>query len=80
MAPADRRFFSWLFIGVGPLFVLGGFAAAFTDVGAVLVYFGVAMLCGGLLLRTRLPAVAAFGAGISVFGVLTAWLVAERTG
>jgi len=71
---------SWLFIVFGPLFVVGGFLAAFTDPGAVLVYFGVAMLLSGLLLRTRVQVVLACGAGVAVFAALTAWLVAERSG
>lgn len=40
MMPADRRFMSTLFVVSGPLFVLGGFLVAFTDPGAVLVFFG----------------------------------------
>ncbi len=80
MTPSDRRFMSWLFIVFGPLFVIGGFLFAFTDPGAILVYFGVAMLCAGLLLKTRFPVVAACAAGVAVFAALTAWLIVERSG
>ena len=54
MTPADRRFTAWLLLGFGPLFVLGGFAAAFTDVGALLVFVGLAMVVTGGLLFTPL--------------------------
>jgi len=80
MTPADRRFTSWLFIVFGPLFVVGGFGFAFTDPGAILVYFGAGMLCSGLLLKTRIPVVAACAAGVAVFAALTVWLIVERSG
>lgn len=53
---ADRRFYSWLGIVFGPLFVLGGFIAAFTIEGALFIWLGLAMLAAGIGLRTRLPA------------------------
>lgn len=55
MTSADRRFYSWLMIAFGPLFVLGGFGAAFTTMGALFVWTGLAMLAAGVLLRTPLP-------------------------
>ncbi len=78
MTPADRRFMSMLFVIFGPLFVVGGFLVAFTDPGAVLVFFGVGMFAAGLLLRTPLPLVAAVGAGMLVSALLLADLVRER--
>ncbi len=76
MSP-DRRFTSWLLIGFGPLFVLGGFAAAFTIEGALFVFLGLAMLATGVLLRTRLPLAAAIVAGLLVFAALTAQMAVE---
>ena len=75
MTPGDRRFTSWLLIAFGPLFVLGGLGFAFTNEGAVLVFLGLAMLVTGVLLRTRLPLVAAVAAGALVFATLVAQMV-----
>ena len=80
MSAAGRRFTSTLFLVFGPLFVLGGFLFAFSDPGAVLVYFGAAMFVSGVLLRTRLPIVLAVGVGLALFCLLLAWLVVERSG
>jgi hypothetical protein len=79
MTAADRRFASNLFLVFGPLFVAGGFLAAFTDPGALFVYLGVAMFVTGLLLRTRLPTAAAVAAGVMLFCLELAWLIRERT-
>lgn len=79
MRTAGRRFASNLFLVFGPLFILGGFLAAFTDPGAVLVYLGVAVFLTGALLRTRLPLVVCSGAGIAVFCLELASLIRERT-
>ena len=80
MSAADRRFASWLLIVFGPLFVLGGFLAAFTDVGALCVFAGLAMLASGLLLRTPTHHWIAFGIGIGLFGSLTLGLYVDLRG
>ncbi|MEP6871300.1 MAG: hypothetical protein ABI939_05560, partial [Anaerolineaceae bacterium] len=59
----------------GPLFVLGGFLAAFTEVGAVLVFSGLAMLVTGILLCTPLQIVFAVAAAVIVFAGLTVQMV-----
>lgn len=64
----------------GPLFVLGGFLAAFSDPGAVLAYFGAAMFVTGLLLRTRLQVALALGVGMALFCLELVWLIRERAG
>ena len=70
MTPADRRFTAWLLLGFGPLFVLGGFAAAFTEVGAMLVFLGLAMLVTGALIFTPLRLILAVAAGVVAFAGL----------
>ena len=77
VTPADRRFTAWLLLGFGPLFVLGGFAAAFTDVGALLVFVGLAMVVTGGLLFTPLRLAIAVLAGVLVFSAFTAQMVLE---
>ena len=59
------------------MFVFGGFLAAFTEVGAILVFAGLAMLVSGILLCTPLRTVFAFGSGGLVFVALTAHMVLE---
>ena len=75
MDARDRRFFSWLAILFGPLFVLGGFLFAFTIEGAIFVWVGLCMLAGGIALKTPLPAwgVVASAAGSAL--ALSAWTV-----
>jgi hypothetical protein len=70
MTRADRRFLSTLLLVFGPLFVAGGFLAAFTLEGTVYVYIGVAMFVTGILLRTRLPLLAALVGGVLVLAAL----------
>ena len=77
MTHADRRFTSWLLVGFGPLFVVGGFVASFTVEGAVLVFVGLAMLVTGALLFTPLRLAIAVFAGVLVFSALTAQMVFE---
>ena len=72
MTTADRRFTSWLLIAFAPLFVFGGLLFGFHIEGAVLVFVGLAMLVTGILLRTRLPLIAAVAAGGLVFAALLA--------
>ncbi len=55
MDSADRRFYSWLGIVFGPLFILGGFIAAFTIEGALFIWLGLSLMAAGIGLRTRLP-------------------------
>ncbi len=78
MSAADRGFTSTLFLVFGPLFVLGGFLAAFPDPGAILVYFGAGMFVSGLLLRTRPPGVVGVGIGLALFCLQLAWFIRER--
>lgn len=73
---ADRRFCSWLFIVFGPLFVLGGFAFAFTTMGALFVWTGLSLLLAGIALRTPLPSMLiallalTMGVGLAAYTVL----------
>ena len=77
MTPADRRFTAWLLLGFGPLFVLGGFAASFTEVGAMLVFLGLAMVVTGGLLFTPLRLAIAVAGGVLVFIALTVQLAID---
>lgn len=55
MDERDRRFFFWLGLIFGPLFVAGGFVAAFTVEGALFIWAGLALFTGALALRTPAP-------------------------
>jgi len=49
----STRFYGRLALVFGPLFIAGGWLAAFTEVGAVLIFAGTAMLLASVaLLRT----------------------------
>ena len=61
----------------GPLFVLAGFAAAFTTPGALLVFTGLGMLVCGFLLMTRLPALVATVVGVVAAVALTAQMARD---
>ncbi|MPZ49616.1 MAG: hypothetical protein GEU75_10025 [Dehalococcoidia bacterium] len=53
MKAEDRRFYGILALAFGPLFIAGGWLAAFTDVGWVLILLGAAMLLASpVLLRS----------------------------
>jgi hypothetical protein len=53
MTGADRRFYGTLLLVFGPLFVAGGWLAAFTDVGFVLILAGAVMiLAAPIMLRS----------------------------
>lgn len=69
----DRRFYSWLAIVFGVLFVLGGFVAAFTSMGAIFIWFGLALLLAGIGLRTRLPAAVVAVGAAAVFAALVSY-------
>jgi hypothetical protein len=60
MTGEDRRFYGLLLLTFGPLFIAGGWLAAFTLVGAVLIFAGTLMLLAApILLRSiRVVAVA----------------------
>lgn len=73
MDARDRRFTSWLGVLFGPLFIAGGFLAAFTTMGALFIWFGLGMLVTGVLLRTRLPFWHTVAVGLVVTGVNTAY-------
>ena len=77
MAADTRRFTSTLLLVFGPLFVVGGFLAAFTVEGGIYVFIGVGMVASGVLLRTRLPLLAALGAGVLLCLALTAQMLSE---
>ena len=80
MTAADRRFTSTLLLVFGPLFVLGGFLAAFTVEGALFVFLGLAMFVVGVLLRTHVPLSIAVLSGPLVFAGLVANMVRELRG
>lgn len=73
MDDRDRRFCSTLAIVFGVLFVLGGYMAAFTTMGAIFIWFGLALLLAGIGLRTRLPAVVVAVATTAVFAALVSY-------
>ena len=61
----------------GPLWIAGGFLAAFTLVGAVFVFLGIAMLVTSALMYGPAPWWLATVVGLVVFSVLTAWTMVE---
>jgi hypothetical protein len=71
MDAADRRFTWILLVVFGPLFVFGGFLAAFTVPGAVFVFLGLGMLLSGLAMAVRVPLLWAAAAGVALFVLLT---------
>jgi hypothetical protein len=74
MTDADRRFYGILLLTFGPLFVLGGWLAAFTEVGALLILAGCAMLLvAPVLLRS--VRVLALALGLVTFGLGWPWAV-----
>jgi hypothetical protein len=80
MTADARRFTATLCIVFGPLFILGGFLAAFTVEGALFVFLGMGMIASGVLLRTRLPLFLAVAAGVLVFVALTVQMIFELRG
>ena len=54
---ADRRFARQICAGFGLIFITLGYSAAFTDVGAWLVFASFGMMTSAALLWTRLPSV-----------------------
>ena len=65
---ADRKFYAWLFVISGAAAQAGGWVAAFTDVGAVLVIGGPLLSLAGWAIRpTRWTFFAAI-AGIALCG------------
>jgi len=53
MSSSDRRFYGALLLVFGPLFIAGGWLAAFTDVGFLFILTGAAMiLAAPILLRS----------------------------
>jgi hypothetical protein len=80
MDAADRRFTWILLVVFGPLFVFGGFLAAFTVPGALFVFLGLGMLLSGLALAVRVPVVLAAAAGLALFVLLTLQLVLDLSG
>ena len=71
MDERDRRVFSWLGLVFGPLFVAGGFVAAFTTEGALFAWAGPALFAGALALRTPAPDWAAGVPAGAIFLVLS---------
>ena len=80
MTAADRCFTATLLLVFGPLFILGGFLAAFTVEGALFVFLGLAMVVVGALLWTRLPLSIAVLGGTLVFVALVTTMVRELRG
>jgi hypothetical protein len=77
MQTSDRRSLRlWLLLG-GPLFVIGGFLAAFTIVGAVLVFVGLGMLATAVLLFTPLSTRLAMLIGFVIFAALSVSLAID---
>jgi ABC-type molybdate transport system permease subunit len=53
MTAADRRFYGTLLLVFGPLFLAGGWLAAFTEVGFIFILTGAAMiLAAPIMLRS----------------------------
>lgn len=73
MDERDRRFFSWLGLIFGPLFVAGGFVAAFTIEGALFIWAGLALFAGALALRTPAPEWAAGALAGAIFLALSVY-------
>ncbi len=73
MDDRDRRFYSRLALVFGLLFVPGGLLFAFTTPGATYVWLGLAMLLGGIGLRTRLPVIVVAIAALVVFAALVGY-------
>jgi hypothetical protein len=65
----DRRFYSTLFLCLAPAFMAGGWLAAFTDVGAGLIYLGSGMAVAGAFVRPSLAR-----AAIAVGDLAAGWL------
>jgi hypothetical protein len=80
MSADSRRFTAKLCLVFGPLFILGGFLAAFTVEGALFVFPGMGMLACGVELRTRLPLLVAVGAGVLICVALTIQMILELRG
>lgn len=74
---ADRRFLRRLLLVSGPAFVLGGWLAAFSVIGALLIFTGIGMLAAGMLLLTRVPVLVAAGAGVLVAALLVVWMALD---
>jgi hypothetical protein len=65
MTEDDRRFYGKLLLTFGPLFILGGWLAAFTEVGLLLYLSGSVMLAIAPILLRSFKALLA-GAGLFV--------------
>lgn len=76
---SDRRFARQVCAVFGVIAVALGYAAAFTDVGAWLVFAGAGMLTSAALLWTRLPAWAGALAGPAITAALLVQLYLERS-
>jgi len=65
----DARFYGWLALVFGPLFLLGGWLAVFTEVGVFLILAGlVALVLAPLLLRGVKAALAALALAVLGLG------------
>ncbi len=65
----DRRFYGRLLLVFGPLFIIGGWLAAFTEPGAWFIYTGATLtLASVALLRTWQSAVVAVTALVVLLG------------
>lgn len=69
MSREDARFYGWLALVFGPLFLLGSWLAAFTEVGVFLILAGlVALVLAPLLLRSLKAALAALAFAVLGLG------------
>ncbi|HWO72616.1 MAG TPA: hypothetical protein VNN21_03580 [Dehalococcoidia bacterium] len=69
MSREDARFYGWLALVFGPLFLLGGWLAVFTEVGVFLILAGlVALVLAPLLLRSVKAALAALALAVLGLG------------
>jgi hypothetical protein len=74
MTGADRRFYGTLLLVFGPLFIAGGWLAAFTMVGALLIFTGAAMLLAApVILRSF--RIAPLSLGLVALGLGWPWVV-----
>ena len=73
MFAPNRRIISKTAFALAGLFLVGGFLATFTIVGAVLIWLGLALLVAAVSLRTALPAALVVVGATMLFVLLSAY-------
>ena len=73
MSDADRHFYGVLLLVFGPLFIAGGWLAAFTGVGALLIFAGIAMLLAAPVFLRSLR-ILFFSLGLATLGLGWPWV------